>query len=303
MKIKNITGIRLIYVGNNFMVKTRVSNYSFGKGEFKSYSTALDAYLEMVRYKDAVQTVVFYDQTSVKKDIVDFSKLIKSDSRFLDTVVIHLDSNIHKYGKIDKYVDDAVDVCDLKNDYDVRLKFLLEYSSKQGRNFGEKNIKDYSISVAKRAFDVCFSLVALIILSPLFLITILALKIESRGPVFYSSKRVGSGYKIFDFYKFRSMYLNADKLISELKKTNNQYAEVVNDHDEDCPDCKKLSKACSPMLYVDNKKVCENSYRLQLKSDNDNAFVKIKDDPRVTRVGKLIRNLSIDELPQLVNVL
>jgi lipopolysaccharide/colanic/teichoic acid biosynthesis glycosyltransferase len=86
----------------------------------------------------------------------------------------------------------------------------------------------------------------------------------SRGPVLYKSKRVGTGYKVFDFYKFRSMRVDAEQLLIELS-TQNQY---VNEDGG-------------------------------IKA----AFVKIKDDPRVTKLGKFLRNSSLDELPQLVNIL
>ncbi|MGV3706027.1 MAG: sugar transferase [Arcticibacter sp.] len=121
----------------------------------------------------------------------------------------------------------------------------------------------YTVPGYKRAFDILASGCALIILSPLFLFVAACIALESRGPVIYKSKRVGTGYKIFDFYKFRSMRTNADKEIALLSSLNQ---------------------------YTDSEK-------------GKSAFVKIKDDPRITKVGKFIRMTSIDELPQLFNVL
>ena len=109
----------------------------------------------------------------------------------------------------------------------------------------------------KRIFDIICSLMAVIILLPIFFIVFLAIKIESKGPVIFSQERVGINNKSFKMYKFRSMVVNAEDLKEVLKKQNERKG---------------------PMF-------------------------KIKDDPRVTRVGKFIRKTSIDELPQLLNIL
>ena len=92
---------------------------------------------------------------------------------------------------------------------------------------------------------------AILCLSPLLIFTALAIRIESKGPIIYKSKRVGSNYQIFDFLKFRSMYTDADKKSKE----------------------------------------------------KSNAFVKLENDPRITKIGRIIRKYSIDELPQLINIL
>lgn len=110
----------------------------------------------------------------------------------------------------------------------------------------------------KRAIDIVGSLSALILLSPVFFITALAIKLESKGPIFYSQKRVGQGGKNFHCLKFRSMTADADQVREKLEDQNEMAGGVL---------------------------------------------FKIKNDPRITRVGKLIRSFSIDELPQLWNVL
>ena len=110
----------------------------------------------------------------------------------------------------------------------------------------------------KRAMDIAGALVALVLLSPLFLITAIAIKLDSPGPLFFSQKRVGTGGREFDFYKFRSMRTDAEKIKKELMSMN---------------------------------------------ESADGVIFKMKNDPRVTRVGKFIRKYSIDELPQFYNVL
>lgn len=109
----------------------------------------------------------------------------------------------------------------------------------------------------KRTMDIIGSAVLLVILSPVFLITTLAIKSEDRGAVFYSQTRVGKWGRLFRLYKFRSMIPDADKLKDQLLDQN----------------------------------------------EAGGVIFKMKDDPRVTRVGRVIRKLSIDELPQLWNVL
>lgn len=148
-----------------------------------------------------------------------------------------------------------------------RLDFLLKFKLiKPQLSVLEDADVVYKFPINKRLFDIFVSAVALIILSPILLITALIVMLDSAGPVIYKSKRVGTGYNIFNFYKFRSMYVNADKQLENLSELNRYDAE-----EED--------------------------------SDGKTTFVKLKDDPRITRFGKLIRSTSIDELPQLFNVL
>jgi len=145
-------------------------------------------------------------------------------------------------------------------DVKLRMQFLYTYKILHSKlkNLPSETLEQYKIPLSKRLFDLSLSITALVFLSPLFLVVAILIKLDSKGPVFYASKRVGSGYQIFNFYKFRSMKANADKEIENLKK-DNQYG--------------------------------------------DSAFFKIQNDPRVTKLGGFLRNSSLDELPQLFNVL
>jgi exopolysaccharide biosynthesis polyprenyl glycosylphosphotransferase len=109
----------------------------------------------------------------------------------------------------------------------------------------------------KRFIDICGAAFAMIFLSPVIIITIIAIKLDSRGPVLFSQERVGKNGKLFRMYKFRSMVVNAEKLLIKLKDKN---------------------EMSGPMF-------------------------KMKDDPRITRVGRFIRRTSIDELPQFFNII
>lgn len=149
----------------------------------------------------------------------------------------------------------------LFEDLKLRIQNLTAYKLLQSQlaDLLEEPLVLYKIPLAKRSFDLFLSIIALFILSPIFIIVAILIKIDSKGPVFYTSKRVGTGYKIFDFYKFRSMRVDAEKEVEKLKTEANQYGE--------------------------------------------SAFFKMKDDPRVTALGNFLRNSSLDELPQLVNVI
>ena len=110
----------------------------------------------------------------------------------------------------------------------------------------------------KRTFDIAASLIGLILLSPLFLIVAAAIYIDDPGPVLFFQNRIGKGAESFRMLKFRSMVVDAEKLLEKMPEENRK---EFADH------------------------------------------FKLKDDPRITRIGRFIRKTSIDELPQLVNVL
>ena len=156
--------------------------------------------------------------------------------------------------------------------------------------------------ITKRIFDILFSLVALIALSPVLLFTAIAIKTESRGPVFYFSKRVGQFYRIFELVKFRTMAVDADLRLNQFKHLN-QYATQPEPQDHGCHRCSDLGAPCSPMLFADGKEICEHQYLKTKQAAAANPFVKLQNDPRVTAVGRFIRKTSIDELPQLINIL
>ena len=169
----------------------------------------------------------------------------------------------------------------------------------------------------KRLFDIIFALCAIIVLSPILLLTVLAIKVGSKGPIIYRAKRVGRNYYIFDFLKFRSMYVDADKRLKDFKSLNQYSAEAsckeesakkLIDADENklidddmSTDYPEMDEAT--LLFDDEGEVLEGEILHKKEEEQKNAFVKIENDPRVTRVGRIIRKYSIDELPQLFNIL
>lgn len=171
-----------------------------------------------------------------------------------------------------------------------------------------KSFYSYKIPRGKRIFDIVFASAVLLVLSPIFLVLMLAIMIESGTPVFYSSKRVGSSYQIFDFWKFRSMYKNADQRLKDLKTEGNQYSKEQATVDDliglQCEQCLRDSANCQKTIFTDSGRVCEKLYREFRQTEGvNNTFTKIKNDPRITKIGRFIRKTSIDELPQMYNVL
>jgi len=192
---------------------------------------------------------------------------------------------------------------------ETRVNFLVEKWNELKHNAAQGAAPVYEVPMGKRLFDIFFSGMALLMLSPVFLLIYLLIKLESKGPAFYYSLRVGTGYQVFKFYKFRSMYVNADQRLKDLKHLN-QYdtdaaaksGKVVTENTAQlCADCQGTGK-CQFPFYADKVHWCEREYMDNKKSNSGSAFFKIKNDPRITRIGNFIRNTSIDELPQLWNV-
>ncbi|WP_111669005.1 sugar transferase [Algoriphagus litoralis] len=162
----------------------------------------------------------------------------------------------------------------------------------------------HSLPLSKRLFDIVVSGLLLILLSPLLLLVALLIKLESKGPVFYYSYRVGMNYHIFKFYKFRSMRTDADQLIDKLKHLNAyQKSEDKTTHIKPLNRERILTATTAEYRINNSGVIVEQSYENEKNNRANQAFVKFENDPRITRVGRIIRNLSIDELPQLVNIL
>lgn len=141
-----------------------------------------------------------------------------------------------------------------------KIKELAKSSrQKEVRSFNLGGMLNYCL---KRTLDISIAATGLLVASPLLLAIAAIIKLESRGPVFYISKRAGQGYRIFKFYKFRTMVAGADKQVSQMSHLNQYEANSTGP-----------------------------------------VFFKVSNDPRVTRFGAFLRNTSLDEIPQLLNVI
>lgn len=134
----------------------------------------------------------------------------------------------------------------------------LNYGNIQQVEYKESYVKNRAIyRIIKRSIDILFSILGLLLLSPFIIIIAILIKIDSKGPIFFTQTRVGKNGRHFKMYKFRSMVVNAEELKAKLAKQN---------------------EMSGPMF-------------------------KMKEDPRVTKFGRFLRKTSIDELPQLLNVI
>jgi lipopolysaccharide/colanic/teichoic acid biosynthesis glycosyltransferase len=153
---------------------------------------------------------------------------------------------------------------DLDRDISQRTSDPALYPDLLGRDHARK-----VPSAVKRMMDIAGSALALVVLAPVFLTIAIVIKISSKGPVFFRQKRIGQFGEYFVFLKFRSMYVNND----------------ASDHEK----------------YV--RKLIAGQAERQASNGDGEGVYKLTDDPRVTSVGNLLRTTSLDELPQLLNVI
>lgn len=197
--------------------------------------------------------------------------------------------------------------------FDTIRKFILKNellresenrNTERSENKKNRKLKGevFKLPIGKRIFDIIASLFALIILSPLFVLIIILISLESKGPAIYKSKRVGSNYFVFDFLKFRSMYIDADKRLTSYLSMNRYKNEIKRKEPETKVPKSKLTDN-DTLLISDDYEISECEYLNKRKEKKNITFLKIPRDPRVTKVGRFIRKYSLDELPQLINIL
>ncbi|MCR5678748.1 MAG: sugar transferase [Prevotella sp.] len=314
--------IGVVYLGNNQQTEERLKYLPGRQVQFtKNYMEAAAACKAETHSE---HHILFYEKNVQAEDVTALTYLKKNCQGLY---IILLTDKIEgeerqQYQKCG--INDTLDPKASVTDLNKKLQFICDRESILfDDQVTKKPILKFKIPLWKRIFDVVFSVLALIILSPVMLITAIAIKLESKGPVLFKSKRVGTNYTVFDFLKFRSMYSDAEKRLKEVSKNGNQYAE----HREQS-DSERKTVITSPlgeeaekemydmgmesemmisddevMLVSDDFVMAESDFNRQKEEDNNNAFVKIENDPRVTKVGKFIRKFSIDELPQLINIL
>lgn len=257
------------YVGTKRAIITKLVNiYKRGYASGK-----LNESMTELLNKDHIRPqVIVCDASYGVSAIKQWSVLLKKNERLHGIPLIIDSENVNAIENFqficNKTADDIMNLTECsENDLNLKILFLQKYKNRS-RDFEIKQKEERMTEVPvkmhgylKRGLDILISAIAIALFFPVFLIIALAIRIESKGSIFYVSKRAGMGYRIFNFYKFRTMSPDA-----ELSRT--QYVHLN--------------------LYPYSEMA---------------RFFKVENDPRITRVGRFLRNTSLDELPQLFNVL
>ena len=280
-------------------------------GVFVAVSSVKKATKIIDGISERYNTIILYEQGDADKDCQDISYL---HQRFPRVYIILISDSLQPAER-KAYLQAGVSntLSPLSDDKSIKeiVKYLRLRKEHKLQEFSHAHRRIYNtfhLPLWKRTFDLLFAGAALVVLSPLLLATAIAIRIESKGQIIYKSQRVGSNYQIFGFLKFRSMYANADKRLKELNALN-QYKteeELTDEHpdiDIHVEDLTGSPEEEATLLISDDFIISEEDFLKKKSREKKNAFVKIVNDPRVTRVGHFIRKYSIDELPQLFNVL
>lgn len=293
-----------IYVGKNADTISRFSSY-LGNLLVVAQDFA-EAAIKISERKENFPLMILYEKSNIKTDSPRIEHLKKE---FPTAYIVLVTDRIDKE-EITHYQKCGVNDTIHTDVSETRLKNGLEFVAEnqeliQSASIEQQPLGTYKNPLWKRTFDIISSLAAILILSPFLIVIAILIRVESRGRIIYKSKRVGSNYEIFNFLKFRSMYRDADKRLKEFMSLN-QYQEVESEGVYDyfnvsqIPVSGNVGEGC----FVSDDEVITGENFLRDKTNRQkNNFVKYENDPRITKIGRFLRKYSIDELPQLVNIL
>lgn len=301
---------RIIYFGSNKQIITHFRKI-LGK-ELEVSTSIKEVAKRCLNSPKNDPFILLYEQANIKKDTIDIAYLRKKFSYIYMILVTsglnHEERVIYLKSGINDTTSPDVEEERLKKG----LKFIIDrYHQLLPEYLKKSQISSFRLPLWKRSFDILFAGAAIFFLSPIFIITALAIRIESKGKVIYKSKRVGTNYEIFDFLKFRSMYTGADKRLKDFNALNQYQNEEKSDEAEQGESIDNVLSNIDNIqigddgviLISDDFVIPEKKYIDKRSNEQKNAFVKLENDPRITKVGKIIRKYSIDELPQLFNIL
>ena len=293
-----------VYIGRDSKTIELLSRLSIGV--FYAAPNCSKAVKVLEKIREKYDAALFFEQVNISKDIADIQYMRKKypglymvlviDSLSKEEASEYLKAGINNTIKYETSQEALKDLSTfLKRRKDQKIKAL---------QLKAQNINAFRLPLWKRTFDIFFSGMAILCLSPLLIFTALAIRIESKGPIIYKSKRVGSNYQIFDFLKFRSMYTDADKHLKDFNALN-QYQQEDEDIWGEEPEAEVNEEIDEEeiLLISDDFVISEEDYINKKSKKKSNAFVKLENDPRITKIGRIIRKYSIDELPQFINIL
>jgi Sugar transferases involved in lipopolysaccharide synthesis len=274
----------IIYIGKN---KKYIKDFSQLAKRNIYYS--VNDYSKAIPLVDKIENnediILFYEREECKKDVADIKELRKKYP-FIYIVLVtetSLDNEASEYLKagINNTISPSTSQEEINELFSFHEKRRKEHMQKRERSH---TIKIFKLPLWKRLFDITFSLASLVVLSPVFIATAIAIWLENKGPVIQKNKRVGTNYLIFDFLRFRSTY------VAKNSKYNDWDDLIIDDMENET------------ILVPDDFMLPEEEYNLQPKKKNTNSSDP-EDNTPVTKVGRFIRKYSIDELPQLINIL
>lgn len=220
-------------------------------------------------YNGVIPSFIIYTVDHRLSGLSKFKKFLRSNPLlesvplfvYTETITHEIKQGLRKVGGIDDIITPDVTPEALEDKFNIArsIREMARKAAKKGRIYRPGHYINYSF---KRVLDITIAGTALLLLSPVFLVIAVMIKVESKGPVFYVSHRAGNRYRIFKFYKFRTMVPDADKQVAQMMQSN-QYD----------------TNGAGPV------------------------FFKVTNDPRVTSLGTFLRNTSLDEIPQLLNVI
>ena len=312
----------VVYLGNSPESEERLKYIPGRLVQFtKNYRDAANACAQHVRNENFI---LFFEQNVLTEDITAITYIRKKCKNVYIILLTHeLTVDDRKmYQKCG--INDTISAAASVTEFNKKIIFIADRENILFDKTSTKyRILKFKIPLWKRLFDIFFSALGIILLSPVFIITAIAIRLESKGPVIFKSKRVGTNYTIFNFLKFRSMYADAEQRLKEVEEeVGNQYAEQTEEEQDrqsvitaplgDEAELMMMTMGMESdmmisddevMLVGDDFVVAESDFSKEKEEEINNAFVKIENDPRITKVGHFIRKYSIDELPQLFNIL
>ena len=282
-------------------------------------TTSLSAYCQVIHHTNAVEAKQWFtDASSIALVISDAPnaqaayQLIRTHKQKQNVPILMITPPDNTEGLPDSalpYATDFLDFTNVSGDWQDKINYYLDLSTRLSAVYvsAAPTYYQFRLPFWKRSIDIAVSLSALLLLSPLLLVVAVLIKLDSRGPILYKSARAGTNFRIFNMYKFRTMKVMADRLIGEMKASNiyakktDQSENSEYEQDDRCNECQLLNSSCRQPLFDQSRVICEKRY---LTDTEDAAkFMKFRNDPRITRLGTFLRNSSIDELPQLLNIL
>ena len=295
--------LHLVYIGR---YERTIEHFSKQvKESFYHVLTYAKATKIIDKIREKYDIIILFEQTDIQKDILDIEYLRKKYPGIYMVLVMDSLTKEESLQYLKAGINNTIPFEAPQEAIESLINFQKRRKQQKIKDIQKKgeNIQTFKLPVWKRCFDIVSSGFALIILSPSLIITAIAIRMESKGAVIYKSKRVGSNYQIFDFLKFRSMYTNADKHLKDYNSLNQYQTDSIEEDIiwEETPDFEENENEI--VLISDDFVISEEAYINKKTQEQKNAFVKLENDPRITRIGRIIRKYSIDELPQLINIL